>query len=203
MPSAVPHPSPASRFRAILAALCDRAAAEGHRRGVAGPLLILIWTRLRRLADRLATALDGPRHPPRARHPATASRPAPLRPAPARPHPLPRRFGWLGPLIPGAAGAAGQLRHLLNDPEIAALAAASPAAGRALRPLCHALGLRPPPALRRPKRPDRAPDCATHRAPKSVLPPPRAAAPAPQSGPQAAARPAHHLPRPRDRRNGA
>ncbi len=199
MASAVPLPSPASRFRAILAALCDRVAAEGHRRGIAGPFLILIWTRLRRLADRLAAALDGPRRPPRARHPATASRPAPLRPAPARPHPLPRRFGWLGSLIPGGAAAAGQLRHLLNDPEIAALAAASPAAGRALRPLCHALGLRPPPALRRPKIPDPAPDPA----PKSVLPPPRAPAPAPESGPQAAAPPAHPLPRRRDRRNGA
>ena len=199
MASAVPLPSPASRFRAILAALCDRVAAEGHRRGIAGPFLILIWTRLRRLADRLAAALDGPRRPPRARHPATASRPAPSRPAPARPHPLPRRFGWLGSLIPGGGAAAGQLRHLLNDPEIAALAAASPAAGRALRPLCHILGLRPPPALRRPKIPDPAPDPA----PKSVLPPPRAPAPAPESGPQAAAPPAHPLPRRRDRRNGA
>ncbi|WP_155856361.1 hypothetical protein [Acidiphilium cryptum] len=126
MASAVPLASPASRFAAIIAALCDRVAAEGHRRGIAGPLVVLIWTRLRRLADRLAAALDGPQRPPRPRHPATARQPAP-----ARPRPLPRRLGWLGTLIPGAAAAAGQLRDLLADPEIAALAASIPAAGAA------------------------------------------------------------------------
>ena len=191
MASAVPLASPASRFAAIIAALCDRVAAEGHRRGIAGPLVVLIWTRLRRLAARLAAALDGPQRPARARHPATARQPAP-----ARPRPLPRRLGWLGTLIPGAAAAAGQLRDLLADPEILALAASIPAAGRALRPLCHALGLRPPPALRRPKIPDPAPNPA-------AMPSRRAALPVPASGPDAAARPAHFPSSRRDRRNGA
>ncbi|MBU6357533.1 MAG: hypothetical protein KJS79_12465, partial [Rhodospirillales bacterium] len=112
------------------------------------------------------------------------------------PHPLPRRLGWLGTLIPGAAAAAGQLRDLLADPEILALAASIPAAGRALRPLCHALGLRPPPALRRPKIPDPAPNPA-------AMPSRRAALPVPASGPDAAARPAHFPSSRRDRRNGA
>ena len=192
MASAVPLASPASRFAAIIAALCDRVAAEGHRRGIAGPLVVLIWTRLRRLADRLAAALDGPQRPPRPRHPATARQPAP-----ARPRPLPRR---LGTLIPAAAG---QIRHLLNDPEILALAAASPAAGRALRPLCHILGLRPPPALRRPKRPDPAPDPAPDPVPaRAAVPSPYAAQPVPASGPDAAARLAHPPPARRNRRNG-
>ncbi len=199
MASAVPLASPASRFAAIIAALCDRVAAEGHRRGIAGPLVILIWTRLRRLAARLAAALDGPQRPARARHPATARQPAP-----ARPRPLPRRLGWLGTLIPGAAATAGQLRDLLADPEILALAASIPAAGRALRPLCHALGLRPPPALRRPKIPDRAPDPAADTAPDpAALRPPCAAPPASAAGPPPAARCAPSPPASRRRRNGA
>ncbi|MGC8478015.1 MAG: hypothetical protein ACP5NP_16815, partial [Acetobacteraceae bacterium] len=84
--------------------------------------------------------------------------------------------------------------------EIAALAASIPAAGRALRPLCHALGLRPPPALRRPERPDPAPDPVPAQA---AVPSPYAAQPVPASGPDAAARPAHPPPARRNRRNGA
>ncbi|WP_287988558.1 hypothetical protein [Acidiphilium sp.] len=93
---------------------------------------------------------------------------------------------------------------MLNDPEILALAAASPAAGRALRPLCHILGLRPPPALRRPKRPDPAPDPAPDPVPaRAAVPSPYAAQPVPASGPDAAARPAHFPSSRRDRRNAA
>ena len=54
----------------------------------------------------------------------------------------PRRFGWLVALGGyHAAGHGSQLRALLDRPEMVALLAASPAAGRALRPLCRALGI--------------------------------------------------------------
>lgn len=77
---------------------------------------------------------------------------------------LPRRFGWL--VRAGgyrAAGFGSQLQAALQTPEMAALLAASPEAGRILRPLCRALafelpGLPPrPKAARRPRRPRVAP----------------------------------------------
>ena len=76
---------------------------------------------------------------------------------------LPRRFGWL--VIAGRHQAAGfglQLQTVLSTPEMTALLAASPQAGRILRPLCRALavelpGVSAPPRKRadgkRPKRP--------------------------------------------------
>ena len=55
---------------------------------------------------------------------------------------LPRRFGWLLPLVPcHAAGFASQLRHTLAEPEMVAFLAASPAARRALMPLCRMLAI--------------------------------------------------------------
>ncbi len=55
---------------------------------------------------------------------------------------LPRRFGWLVALGGHhAAGFGSQLQHVLAAPEMAALLAASPQAGRILRPLCRALAV--------------------------------------------------------------
>ncbi len=55
---------------------------------------------------------------------------------------LPRRFAWLCVLVPyHAAGYASQLRHLLADPEMVALLAATPRLGKILRPLCQMLGI--------------------------------------------------------------
>jgi len=79
-----------------------------------------------------------------------------------------------------AAGGASQLRHLLNEPEMAALIAASPRqTGRLLRPLCRMLGIAPPPAI--------------------AKPPPRATAPAPRPAtvPLSGASPPAEPPRPR------
>ena len=58
---------------------------------------------------------------------------------------LPRRFGWL--VQAGGHQAAGfglQLQTVLNTPEMTALLAASPQAGRILRPLCRALAMEVP-----------------------------------------------------------
>jgi hypothetical protein len=55
---------------------------------------------------------------------------------------LPRRFGWLLPLVPAeAAGYAGQVRAVLAEPEMVALIAAAPQARQVLAPLCRMLGI--------------------------------------------------------------
>ena len=55
---------------------------------------------------------------------------------------LPRRFGWLLPLVPcEAANYAAQLRLWLAEPEMVALLASSAQARRVLAPLCRMLGI--------------------------------------------------------------
>ena len=153
------------RFEAFIEALCAHIAGEGAKRRIAGPVIILIWQRLRRLAARFARLVTTP---PRAR--ATPPRARITRPAgrPGAPHTLPRAFGWLARLIPGTASVAAPFRALLDTPDMAALIAATPEAGRILRPLCHTLGIRPPAPLRRPRRPRLAPP---PEAPSPELPP--------------------------------
>ena len=130
----------AARLARIVAGLTGLVAATGLARGLAGPLIILIVIRLNRLLARFTAS---------ARAEARKRRGAKPRPARAYvPPPLPRRFAWLLRVLPGAGAAGSQLRHLLDDPAMTALIEARPAAGRALRPLCHLLGIRPPPALR-------------------------------------------------------
>ncbi|WP_287835021.1 hypothetical protein, partial [Acidiphilium sp.] len=70
------------------------------------------------------------------------------RPARPRAPDLPRRRGWILAPLPEAAGIAGRLRALLEDPATIALIGTDPRFGRLLRPLCRTLGLRPPPCLR-------------------------------------------------------
>lgn len=147
MPAAPPAAEP---FGRILDLLCRAVAARGVGGWLGGLPVILIWSRLRRLAENFARlaerlAAGTPPGPPRPRH--HASRPN--RPKP--PHRLPQGTAWLVRLVPEAASGAAQLRHLLADPEMAALVAASPQAGRLLRPLCRMLGVDPPQAIAKPK----------------------------------------------------
>src|SRR5215469_6810038 len=48
--------TPADRFALIIDGLCRVVAAQ-HARGLAGPMIILIWTRLRRAGARFASLL--------------------------------------------------------------------------------------------------------------------------------------------------
>ncbi|WP_174504580.1 hypothetical protein [Acidiphilium sp. C61] len=163
-------PSPTSpgflllRFDAFIEALCAHIAGEGLRHRVAGPLIVLIWQRIRRLAARFARLAVAPPHTPRTRQ-------RPHRAGP--PHTLPQSFGWLSRLIPGTASVAAQFRALLDTPEMTALIAANPAIGRTLRPLCHTIGFRPPPSLRRPrtKRPQPEPQTPQTTAQPAQAPP--------------------------------
>ena len=180
MDAAAPNPDAAAlaaRLDAIVAGLCDVLAAKGLSRGLTGAMILLVWTRLRRLAARFAILLHRPSAPPRCR--ASSVTRAPRRPAPdtrrpAAPRPLPRGRFWLRRALPELAGVTAQLAHLLAEPEMAALLEARPATGRALRPLCHLLGLRPPPSLRLPR-------------PAPLLRPPRPATVQPQPDPPEAA----------------
>jgi hypothetical protein len=94
----------------------------------------------------------------------TASEPAPPRP--------PHQFAWLIRLVPptitqGNAAANGRIhiQSLLSDPDLQALIARNPAAGRIFRPLCHMLGIPTPPILRRARKPTPKPT-ADHPIPR-------------------------------------
>ena len=123
---------------------------------MAAPLILLICTRLRRLAARFAALAARVRAGTlRSRAPARRGRvppgiPSGLSPPPPR---LPNDFAWLVRLVGReAAGCGSQLQFLLTDPEFAALIAAAPQMGRLLRPLCRMLGVDLPSLLARPSR---------------------------------------------------
>ncbi len=166
---------PAERFARLVAALC-RAVAAGHGRGIPGPLVLLVWSRLRRMAVRFA------RLAARVRAGALPARAAPRRPGRSGPPPppLPRKSGWLISLVPQAAASASQLQHLLADPEMAALVAAAPQMGRILRPLCRMLGVVPPPGLCSERRPAPARPRPAAPRPEAPRPAPPAAEPEPR-----------------------
>ena len=147
------------RLALIVEALCQAATVRGAQdRSV--PTLALIfmaWVRLRRLAARFEALTAKVRA---GRLPARRWRGSGLRlcrsdtACRARPqtHRLPRGFGWLLRLVPETAAYGGQVEHLLANPNMTALLAASPQAGRILRPLCHMLAIKPVPALAAPRR---------------------------------------------------
>ena len=104
------------------------------------PLIMPLWKRLNRIARRLKRALELGGAPPRAQKSrAGQTRPAPAKAAVA----LPQKFGWLiWALGWEAAGYAGHLEYLLQQPEVAAVMAACPRARRVLRPIARMLALR-------------------------------------------------------------
>jgi len=165
-----PNQTPAARFALIIEALCRAIAARSARHRLAGPILLLLWSRLRRTAARfarLAARIDAGL-PPVARHRPAAPRPPRVRPKPR----LPEGFAWVVRLVPEAACSASQLQHLLEDPQVAALIEAAPPMGRLLRPLCRMLGVRPPPGLTPPPPPVRCAPSRPHALPSVRRRPP-------------------------------
>ncbi len=162
----------------IVAGLQKAAATRAGRDHAVAPLVMLLWTRLARLTarfDALVARLTAGHSP--AGRPAAPGRPRtrPARKAPAAALRLPRSQAWLIRLLPGEAASYGcQLQALLADPQMAALLAAAPEAGRILRPLCRLLAIAPEGLLV-------LPSAAGKPAPK-----PRPAKPAPPPEPPSA-----------------
>ncbi len=138
--------SAADRFAAIMDGLFQAITRRGSPgfscANIAGPLLVLIWNRLCGIKSRFLRTLVT-HYAPR-RKPVLARKSSkPASPGPASPYRVPRHKAWLRRLIPETGGAASQLCHFLNQPDAIALIAADHRLGRILRPLCHALSIRP------------------------------------------------------------
>jgi hypothetical protein len=175
MTTAVLLPSPAERLAGLIDGLCVAIAAHGVRGLLTAPLLLLLWSRLRRMAlraRRLANRIEAGVPLPVPRKPAPRS-------TPSRPYlRLPRGVTWLVRAVPATASGAATLRFLLDDPEMAAMAELPPMR-RLLRPLCRMLGVQPPPVAK-PKPPEEAPPpIQVAREPPNPPPEPRPAGPPP------------------------
>jgi hypothetical protein len=168
-----PPPPPAERFAAMLQWLSNSLAARFGWDRVLMPLMPALIARLRHAKWRfsaLAARIAGGRYKPRAR-PATTHHRRPPK------NPLPQKFGWLLPLLPGAGGFSQQLDTLLRDPEVQALMAAAPEPmGKILRPLCRMLAVVPPPVIA-PRRPAPRKPAAKPKAAKARPAPTRPATP--------------------------
>jgi len=159
-PSPFTVPALSGRLAPIIAGLCRAVASQAVAHRALAPLLVLVWSRLRRMAARfacLAGRADAGALPSRGVPRPRASGPRPSGSRERLPPGLPSGFAWLVRLVPEAACYGAQLQHLLSDPAVAALLAATPHAGRVLRPLCRMLGVTPGPAL--------TPSVARERAP--------------------------------------
>jgi hypothetical protein len=142
-------PDVARRLGMIVAGLIAVVARRFVRMPHLAALALPLWNRLTRTVrrfGRVMTNLAAGRAPRPARvarmeHSVIRDLPAQDRPPPPR-DPLPRGRDWLvRELGYEAAGYGSQLEHMLREPEIAALLAASPAACRILRPLCRMLAV--------------------------------------------------------------
>ncbi len=146
----------AQRYEVPIGRLCQVVAHHAGLNRLIAMMLSLVWTRLRRMLtrlDRLALRWQaGKRLAPRTRRPAEA-KPRGVPVGPFAGVKLPRRRAWLLHLCPHATLGITTVEQMLADPEIAALVAAAPQAGRLLRPLARMYGLDLPEYLRLPKRP--------------------------------------------------
>ena len=164
--------------------LCELIARHGHLRRFAGPLVVLIWGRVRTAAAQIEATLARMQAGQLRRYP---DRRPPSPPAAPRRRPqhsrLPRTFAWLVVLIPETAGSAAQLQTLLTGPDIPALLEAAPQLRRHLRPLCRMLGVRLPPGPAEaadplaPPDPPPPPADVPRPAPRQAAPPPLAPSP--------------------------
>ena len=141
----------ARRLAAILAALSSLIAARFLKHPRLARLIVPLCTRINRTAQRAAILLAriAPGPAPARRQ----SRPDPRRNRQRAPSiALPRAQSWLIRALPNEAAAfAGQLEHLLAEPEIAALLAANPRLARLLAPLRRALSTDQPHTPPRPR----------------------------------------------------
>ena len=157
------------RFSDIIDILCRIVPRLIARDRSAGPLILLIHAHLRRMAVRFAAIAVRPQSGVlRAPRSGTARRRAS---SPRTTGVLPCGYAWLIRVFQETAYGGGLLQHLvLNDPEMAALLATSPQAGRIVRSLFWMLGIRPIPAIARRAVTVRAPRAVRTRAAPSAVP---------------------------------
>ena len=149
---------PAAFFAAVIRDLCQRIFQSGPGIPALAPFIQLLLNALQRKArrlERLLTLWQAGRLPqPRPQRPHAAPR-EPESPKRLR---LPCRRAWLVRMIQPTAVFGCHLELLLTHPDIQALIAATPQAGRILRPVLRMLGVHPtPPILFRPA-PPKLPD---------------------------------------------
>jgi hypothetical protein len=152
-----PIPTLGQRYLPHIADICAYLVGLAARYQLLAPLLALVCVRLHRTVrrlDRLAARwrqgrlrparirIRGQRQPP-VIHPAEA----------ALPRRTPAGHAWLIRLHQPIAQWAPRIQLMLDDPEIIALCAAAPQAGRLLRPLCRMFAIAPPAYIARPPRP--------------------------------------------------
>jgi hypothetical protein len=166
MPLDTPASALGQRFLPLIRHICAGLVVVATTFRPLLPLLMLLQARLRNTLarlDRLAARWQQGRLRP-GRKRIRAPRP------PAQPKPrTPGGYAWLIRLHQPLAQFAPAIEMLVSDPEIAALCAAAPQAGRLLRPWCRAFGVTPPPHLARPRAPRKPrpakpspPDVAAH-----------------------------------------
>ena len=144
-------PTPAERLRLLLNWLVMAVDSRAHTGQLARPLVALIVHRLILMRQAIARAIA--RMASGKTSPRKSGGPRPGRRA-GTPNRFPTNPAWLIKLVPAAAAAASQLRHLFTDPEMAKLLAAAPASMlRPLRSLCRMLDVELP--IPRPPRPAR------------------------------------------------
>jgi hypothetical protein len=143
------------RVAVTLEGLCKAVAARIKGGAMSAVMIVLVWTRIRRIEGKFQKLLARFRagrlraRPAVARGPGTregGTREGGAREGGGRkggaPAGVPRHFGWLLQAVPyEAAGFASQLRHMLAEPEMVALLRASPQARRVLAPLCRMLAI--------------------------------------------------------------
>ncbi len=147
-----------TQIAGVIDVLCALIARHGHLRRLAGPLVVLIWQRVRTAGAQAGAVLARMQAGTLRRYP--HRRPFRPRAAPRRsaaPGVLPHTPAWLVGLIPEAASGAAQLQNLLSGPDLPALLEAAPQLRRALRPLCRMLGVALPPQARPAQTPPTAP----------------------------------------------
>ena len=115
-----------------------------------------ISRRLIRLHDRLRVLIV--RGPMPVRPKRATPRNPPKKPKPASQNQEfypPTNFGWLSSMFPGTDISAkrSHLLILLDEAETQSLITSHPMLARSLRPLCHMLGIKPPPCLKLPLKP--------------------------------------------------
>jgi hypothetical protein len=139
------NPLTLTNLPSIVEVLLALIAKHGHMRRLPGPIVVMVWQRVRSIATQVAALLARMQAGTLRRHPHRRPPSTPTTPRrPATPSPLPQGHAWLIALIQETAVSGSHLQQLLAHPDLPAQLQAAPQLRRALRPLCRMLGVRLP-----------------------------------------------------------